>query len=221
MSKVSRKRVAIPKAKDLTGQRFGKLLVLESVDRTVTGHVTWKCKCDCGEVKTIVGKYLRGGDTKSCGCLQKELSAVRLADLSRERFVKRAGKKPEDFIGETFNYFKVKGVSTKDERTSWIVECGCGNERNLICHALTSGRRVSCGCVHSVHKLTDNQISQLTMNYLSYKWNIITTTKQGKPWEDSFDLFADWALESGFELGKHLMLHNVYLSHSPDNCYWE
>lgn len=50
---------------DLTGQRFGKLLVLEYV-----GHMKWKCRCDCGNEVIKDGKHLRWGNTRSCGCLK-------------------------------------------------------------------------------------------------------------------------------------------------------
>ena len=55
--------------KDLTGQRFGKLLVLERVDSTWDGRARWKCKCDCGTIKETTGEALRRGDTISCGCM--------------------------------------------------------------------------------------------------------------------------------------------------------
>jgi hypothetical protein len=56
---------------DLTGQKFGRLTVLEK-SKTINKRATWLCKCDCGNTKIIKAKYLRNGDTKSCGCLNKE-----------------------------------------------------------------------------------------------------------------------------------------------------
>ena len=56
---------------DLTGRRFGRLLVVEK-----HGHkgkaVTWLCKCDCGSEVIVRGNDLRGGATQSCGCIHKE-----------------------------------------------------------------------------------------------------------------------------------------------------
>lgn len=57
--------------KDLSGKRYGKLLVLCEAER-VNGKIAWLCKCDCGNEKTVIGNYLTGGTTKSCGCLGKE-----------------------------------------------------------------------------------------------------------------------------------------------------
>lgn len=56
---------------DMSGERYGRLVVIERVG-TKNGNATWKCLCDCGNEKVIAGKCLRSGDTKSCGCLQLE-----------------------------------------------------------------------------------------------------------------------------------------------------
>ena len=57
---------------DLTGQRFGRLLVLERAE-TVTEHRTvYKCLCDCGNEVIVRSDSLTSGRTQSCGCLQKE-----------------------------------------------------------------------------------------------------------------------------------------------------
>lgn len=52
---------------DLTGKRFGHLLVLHRAD-TNTKWPYWTCKCDCGNIKDVSGSCLRRGITKSCGC---------------------------------------------------------------------------------------------------------------------------------------------------------
>lgn len=57
---------------DLTGQRFGRLVVIKRVGGNKHGRSMWLCKCDCGTEKIITGNYLINGDTKSCGCLKLE-----------------------------------------------------------------------------------------------------------------------------------------------------
>jgi hypothetical protein len=57
---------------DLTGQRFGKLVVLERDGSDNFNKPTWLCQCDCGSIKVIKGLNLRHGDTRSCGCLVSE-----------------------------------------------------------------------------------------------------------------------------------------------------
>ena len=70
---------------DLTGKRFGKLLVIASLGikeyLTNGKRITYfLCKCDCGIEITTPGVYLKNGKKKSCGCLvhdrQREKSPI-------------------------------------------------------------------------------------------------------------------------------------------------
>ena len=57
---------------DLTGQRFGRLVVLmQSFDKP-NERPRWLCQCDCGNQKIVAGSSLRGGLTTSCGCKRVE-----------------------------------------------------------------------------------------------------------------------------------------------------
>ena len=58
---------------DLANKRFGKLLVLKRAKNTNRGQTRWKCRCDCGNTIITRSTNLRQGDTKSCGCSQKEI----------------------------------------------------------------------------------------------------------------------------------------------------
>jgi hypothetical protein len=53
---------------DLMGHRFGKLAVLSDTGPRKTRRPIWLCRCDCGIEIEVLGKYLRNGDTRSCGC---------------------------------------------------------------------------------------------------------------------------------------------------------
>ena len=57
---------------DLTGVRFGRLVVLREYGRTKGGKVTWLCRCDCGVEVVVRSDDLRSERTKSCGCLSRE-----------------------------------------------------------------------------------------------------------------------------------------------------
>lgn len=61
---------------DLTGQRFGRLVVIREAGRK-NGHVAWLCRCDCGNEVVINGAYLRNGKSQSCGCLVVDLVTER------------------------------------------------------------------------------------------------------------------------------------------------
>ena len=63
----------------LIGMRFGKLVVLKRVENVVYSgkkQSCWLCKCDCGNEKLIIGRFLLEGHTQSCGCLQKERARI-------------------------------------------------------------------------------------------------------------------------------------------------
>ena len=53
---------------DLTGQRFGKLVVVEYAGRNERRESLWRCVCDCGNESIVRGDVLRRGTTESCGC---------------------------------------------------------------------------------------------------------------------------------------------------------
>lgn len=75
------------KFKDLTGQRFGRLIAVEYI-RDVKKKVTkWKCLCDCGSECVVYIGHLKNGHTKSCGCLAKEsiLSRSRTHGMSHTK----------------------------------------------------------------------------------------------------------------------------------------
>ena len=69
------------KVKDLTGQQFDMLFVIERAGSNKRGRATWLCKCECGNEKIILGSSLIQRKTKSCGCYQpKAVSAYNTAN---------------------------------------------------------------------------------------------------------------------------------------------
>lgn len=66
-------RATMPKSfKDLTGQRFTRLLVVSKAPSDANGNAKWNCQCDCGNTTVSHGFSLRNGRVKSCGCLTTE-----------------------------------------------------------------------------------------------------------------------------------------------------
>lgn len=66
--------------KDLTGQKFNRLLVIEYKGKNKYGNSLWLCKCDCGGEIITVTQRLTSGASKSCGCLQKEKACKTLEE---------------------------------------------------------------------------------------------------------------------------------------------
>ena len=114
---------------DLTGQRFGKLLVLEEVKdkRASNGAIIWRCKCDCGKEVEVVGTNLRKkkNPTTSCGCKTNS------KDLTGKKFGKLTVLEPTDE--------RING------KIVWKCQCDCGNIHYVNTGNLTSGGVKSCG----------------------------------------------------------------------------
>lgn len=71
---------------DLTGQRFGRLVVVERGPNAGTGtssKARWYCRCDCGNTSLVYTSALRGGLTKSCGCWRVENGIILARPLNR------------------------------------------------------------------------------------------------------------------------------------------
>lgn len=71
----------MPRLIDLTGQRFGRLIVVERAEDRFTPkglrQACWLCVCDCGAEKIVYGERLRKGWVVSCGCYQREKTVER------------------------------------------------------------------------------------------------------------------------------------------------
>lgn len=64
---------------DLTGMRFGRLVVIETCEqKTKSTSKRWVCKCDCGNLKEIDSQPLLNGVTVSCGCYSREINSARI-----------------------------------------------------------------------------------------------------------------------------------------------
>jgi hypothetical protein len=70
-----KKRASEASSIDLTGKRFGRLTVVKRAF-SVGKVVKWECQCDCGNITFVATAYLNNGNSKSCGCLQREKAHV-------------------------------------------------------------------------------------------------------------------------------------------------
>lgn len=68
----------VRRAGNLVGKRFGKLTVVKKAGVDKNNFVNWECKCDCGNIKVIRGTSLKRGLTKSCGCLHKKITRIKI-----------------------------------------------------------------------------------------------------------------------------------------------
>lgn len=60
------------KYQDLTGQRFGRLTVIERT-KNHGKQTVWVCKCDCGNFSNVQASNLKHNNVRSCGCILREM----------------------------------------------------------------------------------------------------------------------------------------------------
>lgn len=139
----------MPKAIDLTGQKFGKLTVIEKDKPYYTsgGHkqVKWLCKCECGNVVSVTSANLRSGNTTSCGC-------NKCPDIKGMRFGK---------------LIVISSPKMKGKYKYCTCKCDCGNTVDVRMHLLTGGYTKSCGCLRKISKnfidLSGHRFGKLTV----------------------------------------------------------
>lgn len=115
---------------DLTGQTFGLWTVLErDYQNAKNGKAYWKCRCECGTERSVVGSDLRNHKSTGCGC-----------NRVAHNFV--------DLTGQTFNYLTVKErlENRYNGKAYWKCECICGNIVEVSTEDLKNNHTISCGC---------------------------------------------------------------------------
>lgn len=123
---------------DITGQRFGRLTVMEKIPSNKSTNARWLCKCDCGNTTEVLGTTLRRGESKSCGCLRAELSRKQLTKhgMCHERIaiiwyqMKERCKFNENYAGRGI---KVCNEWAKDFNAfyKWAIENGYSKELSI------------------------------------------------------------------------------------------
>jgi hypothetical protein len=146
---------------DLTGKIFGRLRVIRENGRSHYG-ILWEVECQCVNktIKNIPTNHLINGNTKSCGCLKRELTSLR---------------KKNNLEGKIFGKLKVieDAGRTDDGRILWLVECQCANKtRKIVLGSnLIGGKIVSCGC--HIRSLTSSLKRKILTNQIFGRLKVI------------------------------------------------
>lgn len=111
--------------KDLTGQCFGRLTVIERDTTKPMGKANfayWKCKCDCGNEVSVRGDHLRNNTTQSCGCInsQGELKISQILNKNNISFIKEYSFK--DLVGEDNHHLRFDFAIMKNNNLICLIE---------------------------------------------------------------------------------------------------
>jgi hypothetical protein len=130
---------------DLKGRKFGRLTVIKDSGKRSHRAVLWEAECECGKTILVTGNSLKRGNTKSCGCLNKEVQKQLGEKIKSE-------KTKNDLNGQKFGKLTVIKIRTghKSNNTKlgayWECKCECGNEIIVQRQHLLRKGVVSCGC---------------------------------------------------------------------------
>lgn len=144
-------------AKDLTGQRFGKLVVLgrnfEEQKLRNRRDIFWNCACNCGNVVVKMGWEINKMQFPSCGqCILNEIVGKRYGMLTIL----------------SYSHTEKRNDASKGGRRYFKCQCDCGNIITVQYSHLISGHTQSCGCLKT--SLGEKIIQDiLTENHISFK----------------------------------------------------
>lgn len=197
------------KGKDLTGQIFGRWTVLQYAEKS-----KYTCRCICGVEKDVCSRELKNGESKSCGCLIRDLSQTKIKDLSGKVFGK-------------LTVLNKVGV-TKHRNVIWNCMCSCGNSTDVPSGLLHKGTTASCGCAFKamLAARTPEQIHERclkgakTMNKMGvrFHWKTEQELVCRGSWEpkvidylNNNKIDFDWQIPIRLENGK-LFIIDLYLT---------
>ena len=121
-------------ARDLAGQRFGRLTALYRLEEKSGSSYLWHCRCDCGQETDVRASALLSGNTTSCGCAR--------------------GREAKDLTGQRFGRLTVLH-RLEGAGGIWRCRCDCGKETDVRATLLLRGDTTSCGCARKGRGMKD------------------------------------------------------------------
>ena len=166
-----------PNINNLTGKRFGRLLVIER-DLTVKKNPVWFCKCDCGNIKRANRRDLTSGKISSCGCLFFEVWKKKIQKIHTEKlYYKLTDEERATRIDRNVKYIDYHTWVKKVKKNCNYKCAKCNNTKKLHAHHIFNYQdypdlRVDpnngvCLCkdchkeFHSIYGLKNNNQQQL------------------------------------------------------------
>lgn len=148
-------------ARDIDGQRFGKLIVLETI--WDNGKPKVRCKCDCGNEIILNKNDVQSGHTLSCGCLHKEVTS------------KTNTKDWTNIVSDYGVEFISQSRQNKAGQWLWYCKCPiCNDIFEALPAKIMGGHTTSCGCKiqSSGERLIKKTLDELNIKYIQqYSFN--------------------------------------------------
>lgn len=158
------------RALNLTGHIFGRLTAVGPVGRNKHGQLLWLCKCSCRKETVVTLSNLRGGSTKSCGCLHIEHAA----NLNKIHSLSK------DHIYNIWSNMKARCNNPNNSRYN------CYGERNIAVyepwiHDFIEFYKYVSKLEHAYDSgYTLDRINNLTGNYEPGNLRFVTTAEQNR-----------------------------------------
>ncbi len=180
------------KYEDLTGRRYGRLVVIgRSKERGNCNQVRWDCICDCGNTHSASTQSLSGGHTKSCGCFNRERHTKHGESRSDNKLYRAWSRIRERCNSPSYYHFKDyggRGIKVCDEWEEsyqafrdWAVANGY-KEGLSIDRIDVNGNYEPSNCRWVT--LAEQQRNKRTTKYITY----MGETKSVPEWCDIYNL---------------------------------
>lgn len=149
-----KERVSKYCGRNIDGQRFGRLVVLETFWETNPPKVL--CRCDCGVVRLFRKNDVQSGHTQSCGCLTKE-NTSRASTKDWSGYISESG-------------VKMVKPAYQNENNQWLWECVCplcNNSFIALPIKIYNNHTTSCGCkrISSGERIIEDILKSYNIKY--------------------------------------------------------